>query len=100
MGSLATLAETMHKAADTMAQAVRDVHDQAGSTAAGAEHSSHQLTAVAAAIEEMTSSVAEISCHFPLFMWLSGRPIAVTRRLRLTSPPPRHSVRWPRSPGA
>jgi methyl-accepting chemotaxis protein len=48
-----------------MAQAVRDVYDQAGSTAAGAEHSSHQLTAVAAAIEEMTSSVAEVSCHFP-----------------------------------
>jgi hypothetical protein len=36
MGSLATSAETMHKAADTMAQAVRDVHDQAGSTAGGA----------------------------------------------------------------
>ena len=57
-----------------MAQAVRDVYDQAGSTAAGAEHSSHQLTAVAAAIEEMTSSVAEVLCHFPLFMRLSEFP--------------------------
>jgi methyl-accepting chemotaxis protein len=65
MGSLATSVETMPKAADTMAQAARNVYDQAGSTAGGAEHSSHQLTAVAAAIEEMTSSVAEVSCHFP-----------------------------------
>jgi methyl-accepting chemotaxis protein len=61
MTSLSGSAEDMRKAAIAMAGAADSVRQQASGTATGAETSSQQLTSVAAAIEEMTSSVGEIS---------------------------------------
>ncbi|KAA5612708.1 methyl-accepting chemotaxis protein [Rhodovastum atsumiense] len=61
MGELAGAAEMMRQAADGMTQAAGDVHSQAGGTAEGAVASSRQLTSAAAALEELTASVAEIA---------------------------------------
>ena len=61
MGALTASAETMRHAAGTMAEAAGGVREQATTTADGADYSSQQLSSVAAAIEEMTSSVAEIA---------------------------------------
>ena len=61
MAALAASAEGMRRAADTMAAAAGGAHDQASDTAAGAAKSSRDLTSVAAAIEQMTSSVEEIA---------------------------------------
>ena len=61
MASLAGSAEGMRRAAEAMAQAAEAVHDEAGTTAGGATKSSQDLTSVAAAVEELNSSVGEIS---------------------------------------
>ena len=61
MASLAGSAEGMRRAAESMAQAAEAVHDEAGTTAGGATKSSQDLTSVAAAVEELNSSVGEIS---------------------------------------
>jgi methyl-accepting chemotaxis protein len=61
MASLACSADGMRRASDAMSQAASAVHDQATGTASGATKSSQDLTAVAAAVEQLTSSVDEIS---------------------------------------
>ena len=61
MAGLTTSAETMRRAASAMAEASQSVHDEANATSGGAVRSSQDLVAVASAIEELTSSVAEIS---------------------------------------
>jgi methyl-accepting chemotaxis protein len=61
MTSLTGSAEGMQRAADAMAHAANTVHTEAQGTSTGAAKSSHDLTAVAAAVEELNSSVGEIS---------------------------------------
>ncbi len=61
MGSLAESSTKMRAAAEAMAAAAKSVHTEAHATSAGAAKSSQDLTAVAAAVEELTSSVGEIT---------------------------------------
>ncbi len=61
MTSLAGAAETMRLASEGMAKSAGTVHTGARATAEGANKSSQDLTAVAAAVEQLTSTVAEIS---------------------------------------
>jgi methyl-accepting chemotaxis protein len=61
MTSLATAAEAMRTASQTMEKATGSVHAEAQGTAESAAKSSQDLVAVAAAVEQMTSSVTEIS---------------------------------------
>jgi methyl-accepting chemotaxis protein len=61
MASLAGAAEAMRAASQTMEQATGAVHAEAQGTADSAAKSSQDLVAVAAAVEQMTSSVTEIS---------------------------------------
>jgi methyl-accepting chemotaxis protein len=61
MASLAAAAGGMRQAADAMLQAASAVHEQALGTAKGAGQSSQELTAVAAAVEQMTASIDEIA---------------------------------------
>ena len=61
MASLVASAESMRTAARAMAEAAGGVREQANGTAMGAEKASVDLGSVAAAVEQMTSSVSEIS---------------------------------------
>ncbi|HUN42513.1 MAG TPA: methyl-accepting chemotaxis protein [Acetobacteraceae bacterium] len=61
MASLAASADTMRSAADAMAEAATAVHTEAHGTSGDAAKSSADLMTVASAVEELTSSVAEIS---------------------------------------
>ncbi len=61
MGTLADASMKMRTAAEAMAAAAAAVNVEAHETAQGAVKSSQDLTAVAAAVEELTSSVAEIT---------------------------------------
>jgi methyl-accepting chemotaxis protein len=61
MASLASAAETMRVASQTMEQATDAVHSEAQGTTASAARSSQDLVGVATAVEQMTSSVAEIA---------------------------------------
>ncbi len=61
MAGLGNAAGNMRKAADVMTEAAAAVHQEASETAGGAGKSSADLTAVAAAVEEFTASVGEIS---------------------------------------
>jgi methyl-accepting chemotaxis protein len=61
MAALGNAAGNMRKAADVMTEAASAVHREASETAGGAGKSSADLTAVAAAVEQFTASVGEIS---------------------------------------
>jgi methyl-accepting chemotaxis protein len=61
MASLAGAAETMRTASQTMEKATSAVNIEAQGTADSAAKSSQDLVAVAAAVEQMTSSITEIS---------------------------------------
>ncbi len=61
MASLASSAEAMRVASEAMAKAAKAVNVEARGTAQGADRSSEDLTAVATAVEELTSTVAEIA---------------------------------------
>ncbi|TDG17389.1 methyl-accepting chemotaxis protein [Paracraurococcus ruber] len=61
LASLGAAAADMRRSADAMAAVAERARDQSASTAAGAEQSSHDLGTVAAATEELSASVAEIS---------------------------------------
>ena len=61
MAALAASAESMRRAADAMSAASGAVHTEAHSTAEAAARSSQDLMTVASAVEELTSSVREIS---------------------------------------
>jgi methyl-accepting chemotaxis protein len=61
MATLAESAAEMRRAADAMAHSSAAVHQEAASTSEGAEKSSHDLTTVAAAVEQLLSSLLEIS---------------------------------------
>jgi methyl-accepting chemotaxis protein len=61
MASLAASADVMRFASEEMAEAAKAVNLEAHATADGAVKSSHDLAGVAAAAEQLTSSVAEIS---------------------------------------
>ena len=61
MASLAGSADDMRRAAEAMSEAATAVHTEANGTAGTAAKSSQDLMAVAAAVEQLTSSVAEIS---------------------------------------
>jgi methyl-accepting chemotaxis protein len=61
MEALARSAEGMRQAAQAMSEAAGAVHAEALGTAGGAEKSSRDLMTVAAAVEEFTSSLGEIS---------------------------------------
>ncbi|HEX3993972.1 MAG TPA: methyl-accepting chemotaxis protein [Acetobacteraceae bacterium] len=61
MASLAGSADEMRRAAEAMAESATSVHTEATGTAGAAAKSSRDLMAVAAAVEQLTSSVAEIS---------------------------------------
>jgi methyl-accepting chemotaxis protein len=61
MASLAGSADGMRRAAEAMSEAVTAVHTEANGTAGSAAKSSEDLMAVAAAVEQLTSSVAEIA---------------------------------------
>jgi methyl-accepting chemotaxis protein len=61
MSALGTAAGNMRRAAGVMAESSVAVHDEASETAGGAGKSSADLTAVAAAVEQFTASVGEIS---------------------------------------
>jgi methyl-accepting chemotaxis protein len=61
MSSLAASSDTMRLAAAAMAEAAGGVHGEATSTAGSAAKSSEDLVSVAAAVEQLTSSVDEIS---------------------------------------
>ena len=59
--ALAKAAGNMRRAADIMTDSAASVHAEASETAGGAGKSSADLTAVAAAVEQFTASVGEIS---------------------------------------
>jgi methyl-accepting chemotaxis protein len=61
MAALAASAAGLARAADAMADASTAVHKEAASTSEGAAKSSEELTEVATAIEQLTSSFQEIS---------------------------------------
>jgi methyl-accepting chemotaxis protein len=61
MASLAAAADTMRRAAAQMSDAAAGVHNEATRTAGTAEQSSQDLISVAAAVEQLTSSVDEIA---------------------------------------
>jgi methyl-accepting chemotaxis protein len=61
MASLAGAAEAMRRAAQSMSEASSTVYSQASGTSAGAAKSSQDLSGVAAAVEQLNHSVAEIS---------------------------------------
>jgi methyl-accepting chemotaxis protein len=61
MASLASAAETMRRAAQAMSEASSTVYSEASGTSAGAAKSSEDLSGVAAAVEQLNHSVAEIS---------------------------------------
>ncbi len=61
MASLGAAAENLRGAANTMTESTSAMHAQASETAGGANKSSTDLIAVAAAVEEFTASVGEIS---------------------------------------
>lgn len=61
MTALANAAETMRSAADAMSEASGTVHAEAQTTATGAAKSVQDLMTVAAAVEELTASVSEIT---------------------------------------
>ncbi len=61
MASLASAAESMRRAAEAMSEASSTVYSQASGTSAGAAKSSEDLSGVAAAVEQLNHSVAEIS---------------------------------------
>ena len=61
MAALGSAAENMRGAANVMTELASAVHQQAVETAEGAGKSSSDLTAVAAAAEQFTASVGEIS---------------------------------------
>jgi methyl-accepting chemotaxis protein len=61
MAALGTAAGNVRHAADIMTEAASAVHHEASETAGGAGKSSADLTAVAAAVEQFTASVGEIS---------------------------------------
>ncbi len=60
MGSLATAADGMRNAAQTMSEAAAALQADAAVTSEGAAKSARDLTAVAAAVEELSTSVAAI----------------------------------------
>ncbi len=61
MASLAGSAETMRQSAEAMSEASDMVHREAANTSSGAAKSSQDLAGVAAAVEQLNASVAEIS---------------------------------------
>ncbi len=61
MAALGNASGNMRGAADTMTQAAAAVHSEASETAEGAGRSSADLIAVAAAVEQFSASVSEIS---------------------------------------
>ena len=61
MASLAGAADAMRRAAQAMSEASSTVYSQASGTSAGAAKSSQDLSGVAAAVEQLNHSVAEIS---------------------------------------
>jgi methyl-accepting chemotaxis protein len=61
MAALGAAAGNVRQAADVMTEAASAVHHEASETAGGAGKSSADLTAVAAAVEQFTASVGEIS---------------------------------------
>jgi len=61
MDSLITSTEGMRLASEAMANVAKSVTTEAKGTAEGAARSSHDLTSVAAAVEQLTATVAEIS---------------------------------------
>jgi methyl-accepting chemotaxis protein len=61
MGSLVTSTEGMRLASEAMANVAKAVTVEAQGTAEGAARSSHDLTSVAGAVEQLTATVAEIS---------------------------------------
>src|ERR1700677_2667716 len=61
MASLGGAAESMRVASERMANTAQGVNVEARETAEGAAKSSEDLITVAAAVEELTSTVAEIS---------------------------------------
>ena len=63
MGALGRSTEAMRSASEAMSEAARAVNVEAQETAAGTEKSSHDLTVVAAAVEELSATVNEISRH-------------------------------------
>ena len=63
MAALGKAAGNMRRAAEVMNESAAAVHQEASETAGGADKSSADLTAVAAAVEQFTASVGEISCQ-------------------------------------
>jgi methyl-accepting chemotaxis protein len=61
MTALAESAETMRRAAEAMTEAAGAAHSEALNTSSGAAKSSQDLTGVATAVEQLNSSVGEIS---------------------------------------
>jgi methyl-accepting chemotaxis protein len=61
MAALAASADGMQRAAAAMSEAATGVHNEARATSDGAARSSQDLVAVAGAVQQLTSSVAEIS---------------------------------------
>jgi methyl-accepting chemotaxis protein len=75
MSALGAAAGNMRKAADVMADSASAVHHQASETAGGAGQSSADLTAVAAAVEQFTASVSEISRQVAVASEVAARAV-------------------------
>jgi methyl-accepting chemotaxis protein len=75
MSALGTAAENMRRAADIMTASAVAVHHEASETAGGAGKSSADLTAVAAAVEQFTASVGEISRQVAVASDVAGQAV-------------------------
>jgi methyl-accepting chemotaxis protein len=75
MSALGTAAENMRRAADIMTGSAVAVHNKASETAGGAGKSSADLTAVAAAVEQFTASVGEISRQVAVASDVAGQAV-------------------------
>ena len=75
MAALGTAAENMRGAANIMTELASAVHQQAAETAEGAGKSSADLTAVAAAAEQFTASVGEISRQVAVASDVAGQAV-------------------------
>jgi methyl-accepting chemotaxis protein len=75
MASLTGSADAMRRAAEAMSHASGDVHDEASGTSQGAARSAQDLTAVAAAVEQLTASVGEISRQVEAAARVAGQAV-------------------------
>jgi methyl-accepting chemotaxis protein len=84
MTRLSVSSDDMMQAADAMTAAASAVHEEAATTSMGAEKSSHNLSATAAAVEELTASFREITRQVSSAASASHQAVSLAEASQLT----------------